>query len=127
MGKFASGKYALAISDRSGMQFPYREMVFEWTGAFVHISEWEAKQPQINPKLISADPVALRNPRPLHRSGILVQLDPAAWFAINGNINPMPDESASESGSMMPPETANEANRKRQATMSVGNVVVVIT
>ena len=59
------------------MQFPYREMVFEWTGAFVHISEWEAKQPQINPKLISADPIALRNPRPLHRSGILVQLDPA--------------------------------------------------
>ena len=99
----------------------------EWTGAFVHISEWEAKQPQINPKLISADPIALRNPRPLHRSGILVQLDPAAWFAINGNINPMPDESASESGSMMPPETANEANRKRQATMSVGNVVVAIT
>ena len=127
MGKFASGKYALAISDRSVMQFPYREMVFEWTGAFVHISEWEAKQPQFNPKLISADPVALRHPRPLHRSGILVQLDPAAWFAINGNITPMPDESASESGSMMPPETANEANRKRQATMSVGNVVVAIT
>ena len=87
MAKFARGKHALAISDRSGMQFPYPEMVFEWTGAFVHISEWEAKQPQINPKLVSADPIALRNPRPLHRSGILVQLDPAAWFNINGNIN----------------------------------------
>ena len=127
MGKFASGKYALAISDRSGMHFPYREMVFDWTGAFVHISEWEAKQPQIYPKLISADPVALRNPRPLHRSGILVQLDPAAWFTINGNINPIPSESASESGSMMPPATANEENKKRQARMSVGNVVVAIT
>ena len=63
----------------------------------------------------------------MHRSGILVQLDPAAWFAINGNINPIPSEAASESGSMMPPETANESYRKRQATMSVGNVVVVIT
>ena len=57
----------------------------------------------------------------------MVQLDPAAWFAINGNINPVPSEAGSESGSMMPPETANEANRKRQATMSVGNVVVAIT
>ena len=27
MGKYASGKYALAISDRSGMAFPYDEMV----------------------------------------------------------------------------------------------------
>ena len=125
MGKFASGKYALAISDRSGMQFPYREMVFEWTGAFVHISEWEAKQPQINPKLISADPIALRNPRPLHRSGILVQLDPAAWFNINGNINPI--EAASGSGSMQPPQTANEANEKRQARITLANVTVSIT
>ena len=127
MGKFASGKHALAISDRSGMQFPYPEMVFEWTGAFVHISEWEAKQPQINPKLVSADPVALRNPRPLHRSGILVQLDPAAWFAINGNINPIPSEAASGSGSMQPPQTANEANKKRQARITLANVTVSIT
>ena len=27
MGGYASGKYALAISDRSGMQFPYSEML----------------------------------------------------------------------------------------------------
>ena len=127
MAKFASGKHALAISDRSGMQFPYPEMVFEWTGAFVHISEWEAKQPQINPKLVSADPVAIRNPRPLHRSGILVQLDPAAWFNINGNINPIPSEAASSSGSMQPPQTANEANKKRQAKITLANVTVSIT
>ena len=31
MGKYAAGKYALAISDRSGMAFPYDEMVrVEW-------------------------------------------------------------------------------------------------
>ena len=127
MAKFASGKHALAISDRSGMQFPYPEMVFEWTGAFVHISEWEAKQPQINPKLVSADPFAIRNPRALHRSGILVQLDPAAWFNINGNINPIPSEAASSSGSMQPPQTANEANKKRQAKITLANVTVSIT
>ena len=37
MARFASGKYALAISDRSGLQFPYNEMVREWNGSFVHI------------------------------------------------------------------------------------------
>ena len=34
----ATGKYAKAISDRSGMEFPYNEMVKEWNGAFVHKS-----------------------------------------------------------------------------------------
>ena len=32
----ASGKYARAISDRSGMEFPYNEMVKEWNGSLVH-------------------------------------------------------------------------------------------
>jgi hypothetical protein len=44
---FAKGKYAKAISDRSGMEFPYREMVKEWNGHFVHKSEYEAKHPQL--------------------------------------------------------------------------------
>ena len=30
MASYAQGKYALAISDRSGQVFPYREMVREW-------------------------------------------------------------------------------------------------
>jgi len=47
MGVFAKGKYALAISDRSGMAFPYLEMVREWNGALVHFSEFESKQPQL--------------------------------------------------------------------------------
>ena len=46
MGKFASGNKALAISDRSGLRFPYREMVKEWNGMWVHTSEYESKQPQ---------------------------------------------------------------------------------
>ena len=47
MAKYATGKYAKAISDRSGMEFPYKEMVREWNGAFVHVSEFEPKQPQL--------------------------------------------------------------------------------
>ena len=61
MGKYASGKRSLAISDRSGMAFPYTEMVREWS--LVHTSEFEAKQPQLEPKPVGSDPQALFNPR----------------------------------------------------------------
>ena len=44
---FAKGKYSKAISDRSGMEFPYQEMVKEWNGMLVHKSEFEAKHPQL--------------------------------------------------------------------------------
>ena len=64
MGKYASGKYALAISDRSGMAFPYDEMVREWNGSLVHFSEFEPKQPQLEPKPVGSDAQALYNPRP---------------------------------------------------------------
>jgi len=64
MTTFASGKFALAISDRSGMAFPYNEMVREWNGALVHVSEYEPKQPQLDPKPTSADPQALQRARP---------------------------------------------------------------
>jgi len=64
MSNFAQGKFALAISDRSGMAFPYNEMVKEWNGALVHISEYEPKQPQLQPKPTNADPQALQRARP---------------------------------------------------------------
>jgi len=64
MGKYASGKRSLAISDRSGMAFPYTEMVREWNGSLVHKSEYEPKQPQLEPKPAGSDPQALFNPRP---------------------------------------------------------------
>jgi len=64
MAKYATGKYAKAISDRSGMEFPYREMVREWNGAFVHVSEFEPKQPQLEPKPMNGDSISLRNVRP---------------------------------------------------------------
>ena len=64
MAKFATGKYAKAISDRSGMEFPYKEMVREWNGSLVHISEFEPKQPQLEPKPMNGDAISLRNIRP---------------------------------------------------------------
>ena len=46
--KFATGKNVSAISDRSGLAYPYKEMVFEWNGSLVHNSEFEPKQPQLD-------------------------------------------------------------------------------
>ena len=77
MGVYAKGSRALAISDRSGMQFPYREMVREWNGFLVHFSEYEAKQPQLNPRPVGSDPQALHNPR--------VQRDSTAQLILLGN------------------------------------------
>ena len=64
MSNTASGKFSKFISDRSGMEFPYKEMVTEWNGAKVHISEFEPKHPQLEPKPHTADPQGLRMARP---------------------------------------------------------------
>ena len=63
MSNFSSGKKAKAISDRSGMAFPYNEMLKEWNGSFVHISEFETKHPQIEMKVHKPDRQALQNAR----------------------------------------------------------------
>ena len=63
MSNFSSGKSAKAISDRSGMAFPYREMLKEWNGSFVHQSEFETKHPQIEMKVHKPDRQALQNAR----------------------------------------------------------------
>ena len=64
MTSFSSGKYALMVSDRSGQTFPWREMVREWNGAWVHFSEYEPKPPPLQPRPTSADPQALTHARP---------------------------------------------------------------
>ena len=82
-GGYASGKHAYAISDRSGLRFPYSEMVREWNGSLVHYSEFEAKQPQLQPKPVGSDPQALYNPRPQPTSvASLILLDPNPFTSI---------------------------------------------
>ena len=68
MAAFSSGKHALMISDRSGVAFPYREMVQEWTGMWVHTSEFEPKQPQLEPRPIVGDPQGLPHIRPSRKA-----------------------------------------------------------
>ena len=60
---YARGKYSKSISDRSGMEFPYKEMVKEWNGARVHRSEFEPKTAQDHPRKHSPDKEALKYAR----------------------------------------------------------------
>ena len=64
MARYAQGKFALAVSDISAQSFPWNEMVTQWNGLFVHYSEFESKQPQLDPKPSQADPTALPKTRP---------------------------------------------------------------
>jgi hypothetical protein len=78
MANLSKGRFAQFISDRSGMAFPYTEMVTEWNGAKVHISEYEPKQPQLEPKPTTTDAQGLPDARP-------ARVEPATENLLPGN------------------------------------------
>ena len=45
MSKFATGKHAFGISDRSGFRYRLKNMRKEWNGLLVGRDEWEEKHP----------------------------------------------------------------------------------
>ena len=123
MSKFAKGKYALAISDRSGQAFPWREMVTEWNGAFVHITEYERKQPQLEPKPFVADPQGLEQARPQRFNlqtggggGIIADLTLPGSFSFQDQSN-----------NSMVPENPSDINRRREASLTLGDITVTIS
>ena len=116
MPKYASGKHAKAISDRSGLEFPYNEMVREWNGSLVHFSEYEPKQPQLEPKPVGSDPQALYNPRPQPASKaslILLDSNPFTTVISSGTtfVNVFSENHQRASGSVVrfrgPPEVTS--------------------
>jgi len=83
MGNLSGGRFAYMISDRSGQRFPYREMVQEWNGSWVHTSEYEAKQPQLEPKPAIADPQGLQYAHPDRvEPAVLISLQPNPFESI---------------------------------------------
>ena len=86
---YASGSKAWGISDRSGRRYRLKDMRKEWNGAFVHISEYEPKQPQLFPPKAYPDPQALRNPRPEQvetKSKVLLQMNPFLVGSVDSNV-----------------------------------------
>ena len=123
---YARGKYAKAISDRSGLAFPYNEMIKEWNGSFVHKSEFEAKHPQIKRKHIKADAIALANarPRPPENQKEFLLYISNGFFANQG------DTGITGGASMRVSDSDKILGTKLtpvEATTSIGNVEVVIT
>jgi len=77
---YARGKYAKFISDRSGMEFPYNEMVVEWNGARVHKSEFEPKTAQDKPGRHKSDAEPLQFSRPDRTENAVATLLPRNPF-----------------------------------------------
>ena len=80
MSNFARGKKSKAISDRSGLAFPYREMMYEWNGSFVHKSEWEPKHPQLVVRRLVGDLEGLRDARPARTEPVVANMLPGDPF-----------------------------------------------
>ena len=118
MGVFSQGKYALAISDRSGMAFPYNEMVREWNGAWVHMSEFEPKSPQLEPRPFVADPQGLQKARPARTefpTEDFLPKNPFTTAAADATVSV-----AFENGDM----SVNDIVRFRDVKSSVGGVEI---
>ena len=77
---YAKGKYAKFISDRSGMEYPYNEMVLEWNGSRVHKREFEPKAPQEQPQKYTPDAEPLQIPRPARTETAVATLLPINAF-----------------------------------------------
>jgi len=132
---FARGKKSKAISDRSGMAFPYKEMVKEWNGSLVHISEFEPKHPQLDPPHHKADAIALKNPR------VMKFQQPSQEFANDNTISDsggihvgvanlsLPGDFAfiNQGTSEMKPADPSLQNRRRQMSIQIKSVTVSIT
>ena len=114
----SNGKFAQFISDRSGQAFPYKEMVIEWNGSRVHISEYEAKHPQLEPKPTPADPQGLANARP---QTFTVQSGDGGFMTVNLTL---PGDFAFQSNNGMIPDNGSSVNRRRQALVTLGSVTV---
>lgn len=74
MAGYARGKHSKAVSDRSGAAFPYKDMIKEWNGSLVHKTEYENKHPQLEPRPVPADAVALRDARPQAQSVVFASI-----------------------------------------------------
>jgi hypothetical protein len=117
---YASGKFALAISDRSGLQFPYTEMVKEWTGAWVHTSEYEPKAPQLMPHEHSPDPQALSRPRPARVAFPVPNLLP------NNPITTTAGSTTISANEPLHKRSTGDAVRFRDIQRTVGGVVASV-
>jgi len=133
MPRYATGRFAKRISDRSGLAFPYNEMVKEWNGSTVHYSEFEPKHPQLDPRYHPTDSQSLQNAKPQTidaKVELGINLVATNIFGVVtqsvSQFNPIPAPGAFETVivNTMQPQTQNK-DIKMQS--SVGSPTVVIS
>ena len=137
MGKYASGRFAQRISDRSGMAFPYNEMVQEWNGSWVHISEFEPKHPQLEPLPKVSDPESLQHAKPQKVNAIVPLTNNLYARNIFGakkqtisQFNPIPAPGAYETvivNTMQPIDGTDQENKDIEIKSFIGKITVSIT
>ena len=135
MAKYATGKRSQAISDRSGMAFPYTEMIKEWNGSLVHYSEFEPKHPQIRRKHTTADAIALQNSRNMKFQQPSVKFSNDVTISDSGGASvgvanlSLPGDFAfiTQGTSAMKPADPSLQNRRRKLLSNIGQVEVSIS
>ena len=127
---YAKGKYAKFISDRSGLEFPYTEMVTEWNGMKVHTSEYEAKAPQLMPHEHQPDPIALKDPRPARtepETERLLGLNPLTYTAADPNIKVFEPGHGRTTGDVVRFRNAQDSSGFQDVVNSAsGNTITVV-
>jgi hypothetical protein len=98
-------------------------MVREWNGAFVHVSEFEPKQPQLEPKPMNGDSISLRHVRPDRIETAVPNLLPSNPFTITNSSTTVsvnePNHGRSTSDTVRFRDASNVANLPA-ATINAG-------
>ena len=132
MPRYATGRFAKRISDRSGLAFPYNEMVKEWNGSTVHYSEFEPKHPQLDPRYHPTDSQSLQNAKPQTidaKVELGINLVATNIFGVVtqsvSQFNPIPAPGAFETVivNTMQPQTQNK-DIKMQSSLGSPTVVI---
>ena len=130
MPKYAAGKYAYGISDRSGFRYRLRDMRKEWNGFLVGKDEYEEKHPQLEPRRHPTDAEALRDPRPDTNNIIPITADIPSFNLETLEFIPVPlllgkVGTVSFGGTVVTPTDATVSGVS--ATASVGTVSVSVS
>ena len=95
MARYATGKYAKAISDRSGLEYRYKDMRKEWNGLLVGKDEFERKHPQLGPFRKVYDPQTLKDAKAKYIGNFVMALErpqTIANYALNIKLNNLPED-----------------------------------
>ena len=129
MSRFATGKHAFGISDRSGFRYRLKDMRKEWNGLLVGKDEYEEKHPQLEPFGKVSDPEAIRNARPetdlINQRSFQYGFNPVGFKDIPG-ITPDNDLEGVGLVGTVGVSIFNPQIRGSQATGQVGTVTVGI-